>query len=81
MNDAFVPLQPLKPGATPAAGGFAALQANGLPSVKSDAGKNGNGASEACGKPVVTLQRNGDTIASIRIQCGCGQVIDLNCVY
>jgi hypothetical protein len=33
------------------------------------------------GKPIVTLQRNGGAISGIRVQCGCGQVIDLNCVY
>jgi len=38
-------------------------------------------SSEACAKPVVTLQRNGDIVSSIRIQCGCGQVVELNCVY
>ncbi len=36
---------------------------------------------EACGQPSITLQRNGDVISSIRIQCGCGQVIELNCAY
>lgn len=35
----------------------------------------------ACAKPVVTLQRNGEVVSSIRIQCGCGEVIELNCVY
>ena len=34
-----------------------------------------------CSKPAVTLQRNGDQVTSIRIQCGCGQVIELNCEY
>jgi hypothetical protein len=30
---------------------------------------------------VVTLRRNGDVVSGIRIQCKCGQVIDLACVY
>jgi hypothetical protein len=34
-----------------------------------------------CAPPKVTLQRQGDVVSSIRIQCGCGQVIDLNCTY
>jgi len=34
-----------------------------------------------CPPPKVTLQRQGDVVSSIRIQCGCGQVIELNCVY
>ena len=36
---------------------------------------------EANAKPVVTLQRTGDKITSIRIECLCGQIIDLNCSY
>jgi len=31
--------------------------------------------------PRVSLQRDGDQVSGIRIQCGCGQVIDLACVY
>jgi hypothetical protein len=38
-------------------------------------------AANACGKPTVTLQRTGDIVSGIRVQCGCGQVVDLNCVY
>jgi hypothetical protein len=38
-------------------------------------------APDACAKPTITLQRNGEIISSIRIQCGCGQVVELNCVY
>jgi len=32
-------------------------------------------------EPRVSLQRQGDRIAGIRIECACGQVIDLACVY
>lgn len=35
----------------------------------------------AHGKPVVTLQRDGDKVTRIRVQCGCGETIDLDCVY
>jgi hypothetical protein len=31
--------------------------------------------------PRVSLQREGEHVTSIHIQCGCGQVIDLACVY
>jgi hypothetical protein len=34
-----------------------------------------------CPPPKVTLQRQGDTVSAIRIQCPCGQVIELSCVY
>jgi hypothetical protein len=31
--------------------------------------------------PRVSIQREGDLVTGIRIQCSCGQVIDLACVY
>ena len=35
-----------------------------------------------CAKPEVTLVRNASgVVTSIRVQCGCGQVTELNCVY
>ncbi len=33
-----------------------------------------------CG-PRITLQRDGDRVTNIRIQCSCGQTMDLACVY
>ena len=38
------------------------------------------GSSGQC-EPRVTLQRDGDHVSAIRIQCSCGQVIELACVY
>jgi len=38
------------------------------------------GAGGAC-EPRVTLQRDGECVSAIRIQCSCGQVIELACVY
>ncbi len=32
-------------------------------------------------EPRVSLQCDGDRITNIRIQCSCGQVVDLACVY
>ena len=32
-------------------------------------------------QPTVTLQKEGDTVVGVRIECICGQVIDLTCVY
>ena len=32
-------------------------------------------------QPVVTLQREGERVVAIRIECGCGQVIELACRY
>ena len=37
---------------------------------------------DTCAKPAVTLQRNAaGVVTSVRVQCGCGQVTELNCVY
>ena len=33
------------------------------------------------GKPVVTLQRDGERVTGIRIECMCGQIIELACSY
>ena len=32
-------------------------------------------------QPLVTLKREGDLVTGIRIQCACGQVIELACSY
>jgi len=31
--------------------------------------------------PRVTVQREGDRVTHLRVQCSCGQVLDLACVY
>jgi hypothetical protein len=41
----------------------------------------GSVANEKICEPRVTLQREGERITGIRIQCTCGQVMDLACVY
>lgn len=33
------------------------------------------------GAPKITFQKDGDRITQIRVQCPCGQIIELNCVY
>ncbi len=35
----------------------------------------------AAATPVVSLRRDGETVTHIRIQCSCGQVIELECVF
>ena len=32
-------------------------------------------------QPRIAVQRDGDRVSSIRIQCSCGQVMDLACLY
>jgi len=36
---------------------------------------------KGCGPPSVKLQRQGEVVSGIRIECGCGQVIELACAY
>jgi hypothetical protein len=38
-------------------------------------------SAKKCTTPSVTLQRQGDVVSGIRIECGCGQVIELACVF
>lgn len=38
-------------------------------------------ATNSAGQPVVTLQRDGERITGIRVECPCGQVIELACSY
>jgi hypothetical protein len=57
-----------------------------LPSAASiSAATPATAASAAVGncaaKPAVTLQRKGNVVTSIRVQCACGQVLDINCQY
>jgi hypothetical protein len=44
---------------------------------------HGDGKTDAGGQcePRVTLQRDDERVSAIRIHCGCGQVIELACVY
>jgi len=40
-----------------------------------------NGGEKKIGEPRVTLQRDGDRVTHIRIQCTCGLIMDLACIY
>jgi hypothetical protein len=31
--------------------------------------------------PAITLQKDGDRVTHIRIECSCGQVVELECAY
>lgn len=33
------------------------------------------------GEPKVTLERQGETITHIRIECSCGKILELKCEY
>jgi hypothetical protein len=78
----FVPFEPL-PAAKTAASGFrmkvVPAAESGPPSSASRFHTHGPTASP--NSPTITLQRDGDKVTAIRIECVCGQVIELACVY
>jgi hypothetical protein len=39
------------------------------------------GPAATSGKPIITLQREGDRVTQIRIECVCGEIILLDCQY
>lgn len=85
MSDSFVPFakQRSKPGAAtdkfrltvlPQAPTLAPLPA--APAATNLTAHAGSGGKE----PQVTVERDGDRITRIRVQCVCGEVVELNCV-
>jgi hypothetical protein len=74
MPDTFVPLP--RPAASATEKGFAPspLKIFSQPS-------NPSATNASCGEPRLSLQRDGDKITSVHIECACGQVIDLACEY
>jgi len=87
MPDLFVPLAPA--GSLPRESMFAPVDAKSpadaavrpafehlLANAADPSRSPGN-----CAKPSVTLKREGDVVTGIRIQCGCGRVTDLTCIY
>ncbi len=86
LPDQFIPLQ--APANLPSAG-FSPLKTGSLPQPANQPSAQATPArlatsaadSNPCGEPVVTLERNGDVVSRIRVQCGCGRVIELDCAY
>jgi len=84
MSDSFVPLV-----AVPISNGNSALlPSKVLPQGQTEAkavfeplatGGRAEQPAKACGRPSVTLQRQGEVVSGIRIECSCGQVIELVC--
>jgi len=84
MTDSFVPLM-----TAPAPAGETAMfrlkvltqaEAQAVFEPMPASGRPGQ-AAQACGSPSITLQRQGEVVSGIRIECGCGQVIELACAY
>lgn len=40
-----------------------------------------NGPEKKIAEPRVTVQRDGDRVTHLRVQCTCGQIMDLACIY
>lgn len=84
-SNSFVPLEPASDGSkSPPAPGNVRVAPEPVPgpvftplTAQSAAHTHRPGA----GKPVVTLEREGDQVSLIRIECSCGQVIELACSY
>jgi hypothetical protein len=71
LAPALLPLKVLSQGQTEAKALFEPLAAAG----------RAEQPAKACGRPSVTLQRQGEFVSGIRIECSCGQVIELACGY
>lgn len=56
---------------------FSAFQ----PAVGAAATHAHSAAASGNAPPTITLQKDGDKITGIRVECACGQVIELECSY
>ena len=83
-TESFVPLSPVLFPRVDASGHpavrHAAPDAPGFEALVAASADPSRSTDVAC-KPSVTLQRTGETVTGIRIQCSCGRVTDLTCVY
>ena len=87
-QDSFVPFDPVPGSGARPPGAFGGLKvvpiAEAGPAfvaLPTSAFAHAHAASTGPGKPVVTLQREGDRVTGIRIECVCGQIIELACSY
>ena len=85
MNKGFVPMG--APGGGPPAEGGARSKAGASPAATkafqaaSAAGSSAQTVCAAGGEPKITLEREGDRVTRIHIQCCCGHIIELACSY
>jgi len=61
--------------AVSAAAEFKSLQARMAPSATAPC------TAPAGSMPTVTLERSNGVVTAVRIECSCGQVVELSCVY
>ncbi|NOS71975.1 MAG: hypothetical protein HOP33_18865 [Verrucomicrobia bacterium] len=87
MSSKFVPLLPTAPASAGpgrtvdsavASSAFMALASSAAPSP---AGTCSHAPAQSSVKPSVTLRRDGDRVTHVRVECACGQVIELECAY
>ena len=85
MSDVFVPFSKLRSKTGPVGESFRLTILPQLqktaPFLPVQAAPVGAAASNVPKEPLVTLERDGDRITRIKIQCTCGQVVELNCTY
>ena len=86
--ESFVPFDPAPPSAQKSGGTAPGLKVvpkgeagTSFSPLQSPASAHAHAAAGAAGKPVVTLQREGERITGIRVECVCGQVFELACSY
>jgi hypothetical protein len=86
--ESFVPFDPVPPAGQKAGGTAPGLKVvpkseggTSFSPLQSPASAHAHAATGAAGQPVVTLQREGERITGIRVECVCGQVIELTCSY
>jgi hypothetical protein len=77
MKTGFVPLGVPKGGA---GGAMSFAKLNGKPAVSASTPSEKLEHQKICA-PKVRLEKQGDRITRIVVECGCGQQIELDCVY
>lgn len=81
MSKAFVPLTLGLPAPAAAAGFQPWCGTNHAPPAPTATATQAPETPRPPTPPKVTFQRDGDRITGIRIECGCGEVIELACEY
>lgn len=81
----FVPLVPTLPSAESREFQITIIpqgeQAQSFQSLQNSGPAIGGQVHKKHGEPTLSVQRDNGRVTHIKIQCGCGQTIDLECVY
>lgn len=84
MNEPFIPLNATAkpvPGQTDFRVTILNPTENPRPFRSLNRGPGGSGQPKSDCQPSIKLQRDGARISAVHIQCSCGQLIELACVY